>query len=191
MPVSSPAALRMTRLRGSGMIGRGRLGIRVKTKRSSLLPLAARVAGAALLTGLYFGIVSWAESPQHALKLFWEDRWIVLPIILGFGVQTALYVILKKRLFLPVASVGPSGALTGAGGTTSTVAMLACCAHHVTDVLPILGLTAAATFLAEYRLAFMLVGLGTTLVGIAVMLIILFRQRRKGLLGSTFVATPS
>lgn len=105
--------------------------------------------GALMLTGLYFGIVSWAESPEHALDLFWEDRRIVFPIIVGFGVQAALYTILKKRLFLPVAHPGPSGALTGAGGATSTLAMIACCAHHVTDVLPVLGLTAAAAFLAE------------------------------------------
>lgn len=57
--------------------------------------------------------------------------------------------------------------------------MVACCAHHVTDVLPILGLTAAATFLAEYQTAFMLVGLGTTFLGILVILFILFRERRK------------
>jgi hypothetical protein len=134
-----------------------------------------------LLTGLYFGIVSWAESPQHAIDLFWEDRWIVIPIILGFGVQMALYTILKKRLFAPITNIGPSGALAGAGGTTSTIAMVACCAHHVTDVLPILGLTAAATFLAEYQTAFMLVGLGTTLIGIGVMLVILIRERQKAL----------
>jgi len=61
----------------------------------------------------------------------------------------------------------------------SIVAMVACCAHHVTDVLPILGLTAAAAFLAEYRIPFMLIGLGTTLIGIAVMLVILLKERRK------------
>lgn len=151
-----------------------------RTKRI-LLPLNAGLAGAAFLTGLYFGIVSWAESPQHAAELFWQDRWIVFPIVLGFGVQMALYVILKKRLFVPVASMGPSGALTGAGGTTSTLAMVACCAHHVSDVLPILGLTVAATFLAQYRTAFMLIGLGTTLAGIGMMLAILLRERRKAL----------
>ena len=63
----------------------------------------------------------------------------------------------------------------------STAAMVACCAHHVADVLPILGLTAAATFLAEYRLAFMLVGLGTTIAGIIYMLIILMKERWKAL----------
>src|SRR5574338_902147 len=146
-----------------------------------LFPVGAGFLGALFLTGLYFGIVSWAESPEHALEFFWQDRWIVIPIILGFGVPVALYVILKKRLFVPVASVGPSGMLTGAGGTTSTIAMVACCAHHVTDVLPILGLTAAATFLAQYRTTFMLVGLATTLVGIVFMLVILIKERRKAI----------
>ena len=150
------------------------------TKRV-LWPVGAGLAGAVFLTALYFGIVSWAESPQHALELFWEERWIVIPIILGFGVQIALYTILRKRLFVPVMDTGSSGALTGASGTTSTLAMVACCAHHVADVLPILGLTAAATFLANYQTAFMLVGLGTTLVGITVMLFILIRERRKAL----------
>lgn len=146
-----------------------------------LWPVGAGLAGMTFLSAVYLGIVSWAESPQHAVDLFWEDRWIVLPIIIGFGIQVALYTILKKRLFIPVASAGPSGVLTGAGGTTSTVAMVACCAHHVTDMLPILGLTAAAAFLAEYQVTFMLVGLGTTILGIVVMLIILFRERRRAL----------
>lgn len=150
-------------------------------KQRILWPLGAGFTGVLFLSGLYFGLVSWAESPQHALQLFWDERWIVIPIILGFGVQAALYTILKKRLFIPVTSTGPSGAMIGAGGTTSTVAMVACCAHHVTDVLPILGLTAAATFLAKYQTAFMWVGLGTTLIGIVVMLLILFRERRKAL----------
>ncbi|GAB4262708.1 MAG: hypothetical protein Kow0080_00290 [Candidatus Promineifilaceae bacterium] len=151
-----------------------------KTKRI-LWPLGAGITGMVFLTAVYFGIVSWAESPQHALELFWEDRWIVSPIILGFGVQAALYIILKKRLFVSVAHTGPSGALTGASGGVSTAAMVACCAHHVTDVLPILGLTAAATFLAEYRIVFMAAGLGMTVAGIVFMLVVLIKERRKAL----------
>lgn len=161
------------------------------SKKRILIPIGTGLAGALLLSGIYFGIVSWAESPKHAIELFWQDRWIVIPIILGFGIQAALYTILKMRLFLPVGTVGhtgPSGpvapalapgASVGAGGTTSTLAMVACCAHHVADVLPILGLTAAATFLAKYQLAFMVVGLGTTYVGIAVMLYLLLRERKR------------
>lgn len=146
-----------------------------------ILPVVFGLAGSLLLVAVYFGIVSWAESPQHALEFFWADRWIVIPIILGFGMQSALYIILKKRLFLPIKETGPSGAMVGAGGATSSLAMVACCAHHVTDVLPILGLTAAAAFLAQYRTLFMLIGLGTTLAGIAVMLAIILKERRKAL----------
>jgi len=149
--------------------------------RQIVLPIGAGLAGSVFLTGLYLGLVSWAESFQHALQYFWQDRWIVIPIILGFGIQTGLYVILKKRLFVPVSNTGPSGVLTGTSGATSTMAMVACCAHHVTDVLPILGLTAAATFLAQYRTAFMLIGLGMTLLGISVMVVILIKERRKAI----------
>jgi len=146
-----------------------------------LVPTLADLAGVFLLAGVYFGIVSWAETPQHAVELFWQDRWIVIPIMIGFGLQAALYVILKKWLFVPVSIIGPSGQLVGASGSTSTIAMIACYAHHVTDVLPIHGLTAAATFLAQYRLAFMLVGLVLNLIGIAVMQVILRRERRKAI----------
>jgi hypothetical protein len=152
------------------------------THRTRILwPLGTGLIGAAGLLSLYFGLVSWAESPQHALEFFLQDRWIIMPIILGFGVQVGLYTILKKRLFVPITGTGPSGSLTGASGATSTIAMAACCAHHVTDVLPIIGLTAVAAFLAEFRTAFMLIGLGSTLIGIAVMLVILNRERRKAI----------
>ncbi|MBI4733088.1 MAG: hypothetical protein HY781_13370 [Chloroflexi bacterium] len=149
-----------------------------RTKRI-LIPLGAGLAGILFLAGLYFGVMSWAEGFQAAWRLFWNDRWIIIPIILGFGFQTALYAILKFRLFVPIHTTSSSSALMGASGTTSTVTMLACCAHHVTDVLPIMGLTAAATFLGRYRLAFMWAGLGMTLIGILVMLAILLNERRR------------
>ncbi len=157
--------------------------------RCILIPIGAGLAGGIFLFALYFGLVSWAESPRHAIEYFWQDRWIVIPIIIGFGVQIGLYVILKKRLFVPVPNPRPSGALTGASGATSTLAMAACCAHHVTDVLPILGLTAAATLLAQYRTIFMLVGLGMTLVGISVMLVILVKERHKAIQSASIYST--
>ena len=82
---------------------------------------------------------------------------------------------------MPVGGTGHATALTGASGGMSTVAMVACCAHHVTDVLSILGLTAAAAFLAEYRLAFMFLGLGMTLMGIMVMVAILMKERQRAM----------
>ena len=158
----------------------------MRTRFRKFIPLFVGIAGALLLFAIYFGIVSWAESPGHAIEFFWQDRWLVIPILLGFGVQVGLYSVLKLGLYLPASTDGhdqhPTGkasaATMGAGGTTSTVAMVACCAHHAADVLPILGLTAAATFLAEYRTAFMVIGLVSNLIGIAVILNTLRKARR-------------
>jgi len=145
--------------------------------RRILLPLGAGVLGAIFLTGVYLGIVSLAESPEHALDLFWQDKAFVIPILLGFGTQVGLYTLLKKGLYMPL-HVPAGGATTAAGGGMSTMAMVACCAHHVADVLPLVGLTAAATFLANWKIPFMVVGLLTNLIGIAVMLREIVRARR-------------
>ncbi|MEW5985261.1 MAG: hypothetical protein AB1791_01350 [Chloroflexota bacterium] len=141
-----------------------------------LLPLGAGLAGAVFLTALYLGIVSLAETPAHALELFWEDKAFVIPIILGFGTQVGLYTFLKKGLYRPM-HVPAGGATTAAGGGMSTVAMVACCAHHVADVLPLVGLTAAATFLANWKIPFMIVGLAMNLIGIVVMLRVIGKER--------------
>lgn len=141
--------------------------------------MAGFTLGSGVMTVLYFGIVSLAEGREHAASFFIEELRYILPLILGFGVQSSLYVVLKKQLFVPVSHMGSAGAMTGAGGTTSTLAMVACCAHHVTDVLPILGLSAAAAVLTEYQNAFMFLGLMTTMIGIGFMIRILIRERNK------------
>jgi len=128
------------------------------------------------LLALYLGLVSWAEGWTHAVELMLEDAWIVGPILLGFGVQVSLYTYLKTVVH---AAGHGTGAMAGAGGGTSTVAMVACCAHHVTDVLPLLGLSAAATFLADYRIPFMVVGLATNLIGIGVMAAVILKERKR------------
>lgn len=150
-----------------------------------VVPLAAASMGSAMLAALYFGIVSLAESPQHAADLFLEDLWIVAPILLGFGVQVGLYTVLR-RIRAPGSGSAAGGGLMGAGGASSTIAMAACCAHHVADALPLLGLTAGAALLAQYRIPFMVVGLATNLLGIAV----LTRQLRR-LRAATSPLAPS
>ncbi len=141
--------------------------VRTSSTGYVLGPIVAGLFGALLLTGVYLGLVSLAESPQHALDLFWEDRWFVVPILIGFGVQAGLFTRLKMG---NPATVAAAGATAAAGGGMSTAAMLACCAHHVADVLPILGLSAAAAFLAQWKVPFLTVGLVTNLIGIAIML---------------------
>lgn len=144
-----------------------------------LVPFAAFIFGSAFIASFYIGILTWAQGWGYASSQLIRDRWYVFPIIIGFGVQAALYVILRFRLFIPITSTGHAGSMIGASGGTSATAMVACCIHHVTDVLPILGLSAAAGFLARYQRPFMLVGLAMNLIGIGVMLFVFYRERKK------------
>lgn len=153
--------------------------------KRSLIPLGAFVLGFSLIASLYFGIMTWAEGWESAVSQLAYNRWFIIPLWLGFGIQAALYSILRFRLFIPATAPGhPAGlspftGLMGTSGGTSTTAMVACCLHHVADVLPILGLSAAATFLTRYQRPFMLVGLGVNLIGIVVMLQVLYREWQK------------
>lgn len=148
--------------------------------RRIVLPLGAGLVGMAALMALYLGIVSLAESPKRAVELFWEDKAFVIPIMLGFGTQVGLYTLLKKGLYLP-AHVPGGGATTATSGGISTMAMVACCAHRVADVLPLVGLTAAAAFLAAWKIPFLIVGLISNAIGIAVMLFVIRRERRRAM----------
>ena len=147
--------------------------------RRYLIPLGAFLFGSLLIAAIYFGILIWAQGRDSALAIFVPNRWYVIPIWISFGIQAALYSILRFRLFTSLRSTAHTGAVMGTSGGTSVTAMVACCLHHVTDVLPVLGLSAAATFLTRYQRPFMLVGLGMNLVGVLVMLIILYRERKK------------
>ncbi len=144
-----------------------------------LMPLTAFLLGSALIASFYIGILTWAQGWDYATAQFGRDRGYVIPIVVGFGIQAALYTILRFRLFIPITSTGHAGSMMGASGSTSATAMIACCIHHVTDVLPILGLSAAASFLTRYQRPFMLVGLAMNLIGIGVMLFVLYRERQK------------
>ncbi|MBI5953662.1 MAG: hypothetical protein HY865_18565 [Chloroflexi bacterium] len=144
-----------------------------------LIPLTAFLFGSTLIASFYIGILTWAQGWDYASSQLARDRWYVIPIIVGFGVQAALYTVLRFRLFIRITSTGYAGSMMGASGGTSAAAMIACCIHHVTYVLPILGLTAAASFLTRYQRPFMLVGLAMNLIGIGVMLFVLYRERQK------------
>ncbi len=139
------------------------------------------VLGAIALVGLYLGIVTWAQGADHALELLWSDRLFVGLISAGFGTQVGLFTYLK---LLQRAMARESVALAGAGTATSSISMVACCAHHVADLLPILGLSGLAVFLVEFRTPLMLLGLVTNLIGIAVMVRQLLRIRGDHLLVS-------
>ena len=74
--------------------------------------------------------------------------------------------------------------MPGVSGATSGTAMIACCAHHLADVLPILGLSGASIFLTQYQKPFLALGLSINLFGIAYILYIL--QKQKSMMSTHF-----
>src|SRR3990170_7197757 len=126
--------------------------------------ILAGLLGAAVLLGIYLGIISFAQGAAHALDQLATDAVFVGLISAGFGTQVALFVELRTVDRRHRASA----AVTAVGTGTSAAAMLACCAHHLVDVLPILGLSAAAVFLNAYKTPLFLVGIGMNLTGLVV-----------------------
>lgn len=124
--------------------------------------VAAGIVGAAALLLVYLGIITIAQGLDHAIEQMAADAIFVGLIALGFGTQIALFVELRAVDRHHRASA----AVTAAGTGTSAAAMLACCAHHLVDLLPLVGLSAAAVFLNAYKTPLFLVGIAMNVVGI-------------------------
>ena len=134
-------------------------------------PLAFGLLAALALLGVYLGLITLAQGWSHAIEQLAEDRWFAGAIVAGFGTQVGLFSYL--RALRSRAAVGGLSASTG----MSTTAMVACCAHHVADVLPVLGLSGAAILLNAYKSPLLWLGMVMNLAGIAYLLTQVRRQR--------------
>ncbi|MDF1513134.1 MAG: hypothetical protein P1S60_04925 [Anaerolineae bacterium] len=132
------------------------------------------VLAIAVMLAVYLGILTLAESWGHALELLREEVVFVGSLAGGFGIQMGLYTYLKSA----VKNAGRhAGMITGISGGSSSASMVACCVHHVTDLLPLIGVSAAATFLGRYRSWLMVGALMLNLAGIAMLVYQLARHR--------------
>ncbi len=123
------------------------------------------LAALALLL-VYFTVVSLAESYAHAIDEFLSLAYLMVPLVAGFGVQVSLFSYSRDYVKMMQQS---SASVTASGGL-STASMIACCAHHITDLAPIVGITAVATFLTAYQTPLIAIGLVSNIVGITVVL---------------------
>ena len=135
--------------------------------------LGGALAGLALVA-VYVAVLVAANSLQHAASELTRLWFWLVPLVLGFATQIALFIYARG------ATVGRSG-LPARGvvgsGLANTVSMLACCAHHLTDVLPLIGLTSAAFFLASYQRVFLVLGVTSNLVGLTYFMGLMKRHR--------------
>ncbi len=125
------------------------------------------VGAAALLIGTYLGIITLAQDWAHALEQATEMWYWGLALAGGFGIQVGLFSFIRQGIRERRAAT--TGSVTASGGV-SAGSMAACCAHHLSDVLPLIGLSGAAIFLVRYQLFFIIAGVVSNIVGITIML---------------------
>jgi hypothetical protein len=121
-----------------------------------------------LLLSLYFAIVTVANSFAHALEEFRLLWYWIAALVLGFGLQAGLFSYVRRAS--KIRRTGPAGPAMAVSGGVSTTSMVACCAHHITDIAPFLGVAAATVFLTRFQEAFLALGVASNAVGIVIML---------------------
>lgn len=114
------------------------------------------------LLAVYFLILTLVSGWKFTLEQFREFWYYILALSIGFGIQFSLYSYLRNAIKHQVLT----GRVLASTGTTTTAAMISCCAHYLTNILPILGVTGIITFIGQYQIQFFWLGLFFNLLGI-------------------------
>jgi len=124
-------------------------------------PVLWGAAASAILLGAYFAILTLVSGWEFARTQFAAFWYFVVALAAGFGIQIGLYSYLKRV----TRHADASGRVVTVSGATSTGAMISCCAHYLTNVLPVLGATGLVALVAQYQVEFFWVGLAFNLAG--------------------------
>jgi len=119
----------------------------------------------AILFSVYFSILTLGAGWNFAQDQFATHWYFVVSLVVGFGIQISLYQYIKAL----VHSGQGMGKVVGVSGTTSTAAMISCCAHYLVNILPVLGVSAFASFVGAYQVELFWIGILSNLVGIGYM----------------------
>lgn len=111
--------------------------------------------GSVILLGLYFTVLSFVSGLNFAQSQFSLFRYFVVSLSVGFGIQISLFVYLRNL----ISGGHGNGKVLGVTGTTSTAAMISCCAHYLANLFPLLGVAGIVTFVAQYQVELFWVGL--------------------------------
>ncbi|MCX9025128.1 MAG: hypothetical protein OIN85_03415 [Candidatus Methanoperedens sp.] len=109
-------------------------------------------------------IASLAEgSLEKGYQVFLTNGIFVYLIPIAVGIQMGLF---RYHRNITIGKIGGSEKMGMAGSGTSSVAMVACCLHHVSDLLPAIGfILAASSFLIQYKNAIIIAGLLVNVAG--------------------------
>ena len=118
-------------------------------------PILKGIAAALIMLGFYFVVLTFVSGWNFTRDQFSNFWYFIVSLAAGFGIQIGLFVHLKNL----IKGGQGSGKVLGVTGTTSTAAMISCCTHYLANLLPILGMAGAVTFVAQYQVQLFWVGL--------------------------------
>ena len=124
-------------------------------------PARSGVLAAAALLAVYFLILTAVSGWEFARAQFATFWYFVVALAVGFGIQIGLYSYLRRV----TRHADASGKVVTISGATSTGAMISCCAHYLTNVLPVLGAGGIVALLAQYQVEFFWLGLAFNVAG--------------------------
>ena len=122
-------------------------------------------ASAGILVVLFnISIASLAEgSFEKGYQVFLTNGIFVYLIPLAVSVQMGLF---RYHRNITTGNIAGSEKMGMAGSATSSLTMVACCLHHVSDILPSIGLIlAASSFLIQYKDSIIIIGLLANVAG--------------------------
>ena len=120
------------------------------------------VLATAGLLGFYFLILSLVSDWAFTVDQFVTFRYYIVSLATGFGIQIGLFTYLRSA----IESHCSSGKVVAVSGTTSTVAMISCCAHYLANILPVIGAAGLITLVGQYQVELFWVGLASNAAGI-------------------------
>lgn len=124
--------------------------------------------------------------PLIQMKLY--QPWMSF-LILGFGIQVALYSSLRSGVRFRLNRQDDSQAataITGSGAVVSSLSMTICCAHHLVELIPILGVSGLALFLTEYQKELLILGVIANFLGLVFMVWMLFGREKPRVIFNYF-----
>lgn len=131
----------------------------------AIKPILKGMAAALIMLGVYFAVLTFVSGWNFTQDQFSNFWYFIVSLAAGFGIQIGLYVHLKAL----IKSGRGGGKVLGVTGATSTAAMISCCTHYLANLLPILGMAGAVTFVAQYQVQLFWVGLLFNVGGAAYM----------------------
>lgn len=119
------------------------------------------IGGVSLIL-FYFLLMSVSSGDWRATISQFKELWYWMILLAGgFAVQIGLFAHLKMK---------SSKAVVVTSTGTSAASIIACCAHHLSDVLAITGLSGAAVLISSYQTQLIILGILMNIFGIIYML---------------------